>query len=57
MYEKRMDIAILAQSTGLWQWRVRRHLQPAHFAKLSNKLLEKYAEALGMTVDQLKSLP
>src|SRR4051794_7161715 len=43
MYEKRMDITILAQSTGLWQWRVRRHLRPACFAKLSNKLLGKYA--------------
>jgi hypothetical protein len=57
MYERRMDIAILAQSTGLWQWRVRRHLQPARFAKLPNKVLGKYADALGMTIDQLKSLP
>jgi hypothetical protein len=57
MHEKRMDVALLAQSTGLWQWRVRRHLQPKRFAKLSNKLLNTYAEALGMQIDQLKSLP
>ncbi len=57
MYEKRMDIAILAQSTGLWQWRVRRHLQPMQFAKLSGKLLNIYADALGIDVAQLTSLP
>lgn len=57
MYEKRMDIIVLAQSTGLWQWRVRRHLQPQKFAKLSPKLLGIYAEALGLTIEQLRSLP
>lgn len=57
MYEKRMDVAILSQSTGIWQWRLRRHLQPAQFAKLSAKLLNTYADAIGLTVAQLKSLP
>lgn len=57
MYEKRMDLGVLAQSTGLWQWRVRRHLQPARFAKLSAKLLSVYADALGISVAQLQSLP
>lgn len=57
MYEKRMDLAILAQSTELWQWRVRRHFNPARFAALSAALITRYADALGMTADQLKSLP
>lgn len=57
MFEKRMDVTLLAQSTGIWQWRVRRHLQPARFAKLPDTLLAKYADALGITVDQLKSTP
>jgi hypothetical protein len=57
MYEKRMDEVVLAQSTGLWRWRVRRHLQPQHFAKLTNRILHIYAEALGLSVDALKSLP
>lgn len=57
MYEKRMDIVVLAQSTGLWQWRVRRHLQARRFAKLSGKLLKLYADAMGLRIDQLKSLP
>lgn len=57
MCEKRMDIVVLAQSAGLWQWRVRRHIQPARFATLSDKLLGVYADALGMSTEQLKSLP
>lgn len=57
MYAKRMDLIVLAQSTGLFQWRVRRHLQPARFAALSPKLLAIYADALGLSVEQLKALP
>ena len=57
MYAKRMDLLVLAQSTGLWQWRVRRHLQAARFATLTPKLLSIYADALGMSIAQLKSLP
>lgn len=57
MYEKRMDEVVLAQSTGLWRWRVRRHLQPQHFAKLPDRLLHVYAQALGLPIETLKSLP
>ncbi len=57
MYEKRMDVIVLAQSTGIWQWRVRRHLQAQKFAKLSPKLLGIYAEALGLSLEQVQSLP
>ena len=27
MYARRMDLPLLAQTTGLWQWQVRRHLR------------------------------
>jgi hypothetical protein len=57
MYEKRMDTLVLAQSTGFWQWQVRRHLQPAVFYSLSVKKLNTYADALGLSLTQLKSLP
>ena len=57
MFAKRMDVVVLSQSTGIWQWRVRRHLQPAKFAKLSQRLLATYADALGMTTEQLRGLP
>jgi hypothetical protein len=50
-------VALLAQTSGFWQWRVRRHLQPAHFARLSAEQLGRYADALGKTVDQLRQVP
>lgn len=57
MLAQRMDLDLLAQSSGLWRWRVRRHLRPAQFAKLSPQLLARYAQALGLSVDQLSRLP
>ncbi len=54
MYERRMDVPTLAQATGIWQWRLQRHLRPDVFTGLSSKLLERYAEALGLTVAQLR---
>jgi hypothetical protein len=57
MYDRRMEVPSLAQATGLWQWRVRRHLRPAVFAKLSEALRLRYAEALGVAPDALRRLP
>jgi hypothetical protein len=57
MWTLRMDVPLLAQVTGLWQWRIRRHFRPAVFARLSPQLLARYAEALGLSPEQLKSLP
>ena len=57
MYCHRMDATLLAQSTGLFRWRVRRHLRPAVFARLPERTLEKYATALGLTVTQLCAVP
>ena len=57
MYARRMDVALLSQTSGFWQWRVRRHLQPRHFATLSTAHLARYAEAFGLSVDTLRKLP
>lgn len=57
MWAKRMDVTLLSQVTGMWQWRIRRHFHPAIFARLSPVLMERYAEALGLSVDQLRKLP
>lgn len=54
MYRVRMDIPLLAQASGIWQWRIRRHFRPDLFARLSPTLLATYADAMGMTVEQLK---
>ena len=48
MYRARMDLALLAQATGLWRWRVRRHFRPEVFARLPQRLRRRYAEALGI---------
>jgi len=57
MYAKRMDVALLSQTTGFWQWRIRRHFRPDIFPGLSHKVLGRYAEALGVSVEQLGKLP
>lgn len=54
MHKARMDICLLAQTTGLWQWRIRRHFRPDLFSQLSPSLLQRYADAMGLTIDQLK---
>lgn len=56
MYRARMDVALLAQATGLWRWRVRRHFRPDVFARLPQRLRSRYAEALGMDVASLDQI-
>ena len=53
MYRARMDLELLSQTTGLWRWRIRRHLRPAAFARLPPALRRRYAEALGIPVETL----
>lgn len=57
MYARRMDLATLADSTGLARWRVRRHLRPRTFARLPARLLRRYASALQVPESELRSLP
>lgn len=57
MYERRMDVALLSQTSGFWQWRVKRHLRPDIFAALQPKQLERYAEALGLAAAELQKVP
>ena len=53
MYRARMDVALLSQCTGLWAWRVRRHFKPRVFERLSPRLRQRYAEALGIPPEAL----
>jgi len=57
MYARRMDVALLSQISGIWQWRIRRHLQPQRFQHLTPSILQRYAEALGLPPAQLHTLP
>ena len=57
MWNRRMDLHLLSQVTGLWQWRIRRHFRPAIFDRLKPAMLQRYSQALGISVDQLQHLP
>jgi hypothetical protein len=57
MYAQRLDLPQLSQVTGFWQWRIRRHLKPRRFAKLPIDILQRYADVMGITVEQLGKLP
>ena len=53
MHRARMDVELLAQATGLWRWRVRRHFRADVFARLPPRLRQRYADALGITLEAL----
>ncbi|MCW3161000.1 hypothetical protein [Chryseobacterium oryctis] len=51
----KMDLQVLAAYVGMWQWTVKRHSKPTIFKKLSDSKLKKYADAFGISVDELKN--
>lgn len=55
MEYSRMDVAILSSYVGMWQWRVKRHFKPKIFAKLSDKILQKYAETFNVSIAELRN--
>ena len=46
----------LSMHAGIMVWRVKRHLKPRVFNRLSEKTLKKYAEAFNINLDQLKNI-
>jgi len=57
MYELRMDLAVLSQSTGFFKWSIKRDFKPEVFAKISKKRLLVYCDVLGKTLEEIKTLP
>lgn len=53
MYRYRMDELALAQCTGLWRWRIRRHFKVPVFQQLPARILTCYAQAFSLPVEQL----
>ncbi len=51
-----MDTGIVCAYTGFWKWQVKRHLKPSVFDKLSDRKLQKYAEAFNVTITELKTM-
>jgi hypothetical protein len=57
MARLRFDICSLAQTTGFFQWQIKRHLRPSIFNQLSFRKLEIYCDVMKLSIDELKSLP
>lgn len=57
MYARRMEPATLSQTTGFPEWRIKRHFRPDVFRRLPASLMARYAEALNLTPEQIRSLP
>ena len=55
--KNQMDNSLLAHYMDMARWRVRRHLKPAVFRKLSQKVLQKYADVFDISLDELKTVP
>ncbi|MFT3937052.1 MAG: hypothetical protein QM726_25725 [Chitinophagaceae bacterium] len=51
-----MDPGIVSAYTGFWKWSIKQHMKPAVFEKLSEKKLQKYAEAFNVSVQELKTM-
>ncbi|MGE8340504.1 MAG: hypothetical protein ACN6OI_05680 [Flavobacterium sp.] len=51
----KMDLNILSSYVGFWKWRVKRHFKPSVFATLSDKILQKYADTFGISIEELKN--
>ena len=51
-----MDLPALAAGMGLAKWRVKRHFNPKVFAKLNDKLLQRYADFFNMDVADIKNI-
>jgi hypothetical protein len=51
-----MDISMVAAYTGFWKYKVKNHLKPHVFNKLSENKLLKYAEIFDVSLAVLKSM-
>lgn len=56
MYAIRMDLQLLADATGFFQWSIKRDFKPEVFKKIKDKRLSVYSEVLGKTNEELKIL-
>jgi hypothetical protein len=57
MFDRRMEIDTLAATSGIWKWRIRRHFDVQRFARLPDRILQRYADAMGISLARLKSVP
>ena len=51
---KLMDLPILSSYTGYWIFFVKRHMKPSVFKRMSDKKLQRYADAFEISLQTLK---
>lgn len=51
MEKRLMDMTTIAAYTGFWKWQIKRHMKPSVFKKLSDKKLQRYADAFNVSVE------
>jgi hypothetical protein len=56
MEKNLLDPMNLSMMAGISLWRVKWHFKPGVFRRLNEKVLQKYAVAFNITVDQLKKV-
>lgn len=57
MVKNLMDVGLLSDYSGFSKRTIRKHFKPDVFEKLDDETLSKYAEALRITIDELKNIP
>ncbi len=57
MYNIRMDLQVLADSTGFFKWTIKKDFDPKKFVNISAKRLAVYADAMGIDEAKLIVLP
>jgi hypothetical protein len=55
MEKQLMDMMVLKGYTGFWGITINRHMKPSVFKKLSDAKLKIYADAFGVSVEELKN--
>ena len=57
MYNNRMDLSLLSQTTGFFQWTIKRDFKVNKFDSMSKERAFTYAEVMGISLEDLKSIP
>ena len=57
MYKNRMDLSLLSQTTGFFQWTIKKDFKVNKFTSMSDKRAITYAEVMGISVTELKNIP
>lgn len=57
MERRQLIPTILAKTAGIATFRVKRHLRPGIFNELKPSVLERYSQALAVSMEELKTVP